>query len=106
MGFHKHTFPIRMIDAAEKPIEIVTGWANEDYTIGFHKVCTKRKSQTQWAATDLYSGTRIVTKKTRRECVEWIEQNEKKIKNTMEEPWYINRVREFKELIEKEMEEM
>ena len=44
MVFHKYKFPIRQIDAAEEPIKIVEGWVNDDYTIGFHKVCTKRKS--------------------------------------------------------------
>lgn len=106
MGFRKHTFPIRLIDKAEKPIKIVSGWVNDDYTIGFHKICTKRQGWTKWAATDLYSGTCITIQKTRRECVEWIENNKELIEKTMNEPWYIQRVMEFKKLLEKEMEEM
>ena len=106
MGFRKHTFPIRLIDKAEKPIKIVSGWANDDYTIGFHKICTKRKSWEKWAATDLYTGTYLTIQKTRRECVEWIENNQKIIAEKTAEPFYTQRVMEFKKLLEAEMEEM
>lgn len=102
MGFHKHTFPIRMIDAAEKPIEIVTGWTNEDYTIGFHKVYKGKK----WAATDLYTGTYYTVQETRQKCMDWIAANQDTIKEKMESPAYIQRVMEFKTLLEKEKEDL
>ena len=106
MGFHKYEFPIRQIDAAEEPIKIVKGWANDDYTIGFHKVCTKRKSWEQWAATDLYTGTYITVQKTRQKCLDWIAENQKIVAEKMQEPFYTQRVMEFRELIKKELEEM
>lgn len=106
MGFHKHTFPIRQIAETEKPIEIVTGWANEDYTIGFHKVYTGRKSWEQWAATDLYTGTYLTIQKTRQKCLDWIAENQKLIKERKEHPFYAQRVMEFKVLLEKEREEL
>lgn len=106
MGFHKHTFPIRLIDKAEKPIKIVNGWANDDFTIGFHKVFTKRKSWQQWAATDLYTGTCITIQKTRTECLKWIVEHQDVINDAMEQPWYLQRVFEYKQLLEKEREEM
>lgn len=99
MGFHKHTFPIRMIAAAPNAIEIVSGWVNEDYTIGFHKI----RNGKAWAATDVYSGTRIYTGKTRKECAEWIKQNQERIDNCMSEFRYINLVMQFRELIRKEL---
>lgn len=106
MGFHKHIFPIRMIDAYGERfgtlIEVVTGWANEDYTIGFHKV----RNGKAWAATDVYSGMRIVTKPTRRECFEWVEQNKNKISNKMSDLLYYQRVMEFRDLLRAEKERL
>lgn len=106
MGFHKHSFPIRMIDSYKKRngtvIEVVKGWSNEDYTIGFHKV----KNGKAWAASDCFSGMRIVTKPTRKECAEWIETNKDLITKKMETLQYVQRVLEFKELLQKEMERL
>lgn len=99
MGFHKHTFPIRMIDAAPNSIEVVTGWANEDYTVGFYKV----RNGKAWAATDLYSGMRICTCETRKACVEWCEQNEQKINERIDAPEYVWRVAQFRILLEEEL---
>lgn len=99
MGFTRHTFPIRMIDGWERPIEIVSGWRYGDF--GFHKGIKGR-----WIATDLYSGTRICTGQTRKECLEKIENNMKRIEQRYEEPSYIQKVMEFKELLKKESEEM
>lgn len=99
MGFHKYTFPIRMIDAAPNPIEVVTGWRIEDTDIGFHKV----RNGKAWAATDLFSGMRICTCETRKACVEWCEKNKQKIEDRRNEPEYVWRVTQFKTILEEEL---
>ena len=102
MGFHKYTFPIRQIEATGEPIKVVTGWTNEDYTIGFHKVYKDKR----WAATDLYTGTYYTIQDTRQKCLDWIAAHQDVVKEKMESPAYIQRVMEFKRLLEKEMEEL
>lgn len=106
MKFHKFTFPIRMIDAYCKRedvfVEVVTGWANEDYTIGFHKV----RNGKAWAASDLVSGLRICTFETRKACAEWVEKNARFIEDKRCDPVYIKRVMEFKERLIAEKESM
>lgn len=102
MGFYKHAFPIRMIDAAPNTVEIVTGWRLEGTYIGFHKV----RNGKAWAATDLYSGMRICTCETRKACVEWCEQNRQRINNRMNEPEYVWRVTQFRILLEEELKKL
>ena len=99
MGFTKYTFPIRMIDAAPNPIEVVSGWRLDD--IGFHHSLHGKN----WVAVDLFSGMRICSYKTRKECAAWCEQNFQKLEEIMTEPWYIQRVMEFRELIIHELKE-
>lgn len=94
MGFHKYTFPIRMIDTCNEPVMIVSGWTNDNYTIGFHKNIKK-----EWVATDLYSGTYICTASTRKACFEWIEKNEGRITSNMKTLNYLYKVIQFRELL-------
>lgn len=100
MGFHKYSFPIRLVETADADLEVVTGWANDDYTLGFHK------SYKGWTATDLVSGLRICYCETRKGCLEWIVKNEKKVEERREDPVYIMRVMEFRDLIKKELERL
>lgn len=100
MGFHKYSFPIRMIDTYETPIKVVTGWVNEDYSIGFHKI----RDGKAWVATDICTGTRFCTATTRKGCVEWINKNEQRIIKKREELSYIQRVLDFKEILKKELD--
>ena len=99
MSFHKHIFPIRLNERAKNPLKIVTGWSNEDYTIGFHN------SGKCWVATDLCSGTQICYFRTRKECAEWAESHKEKIENRRLDPIYIQYVMEFREIIKKELKE-
>jgi len=95
MSFHKHIFPIRTI--LEDPIKIVKGWRMDGTEIGFHK------DGRYWVATDLYSGLRICKAETRRACVEWIENHRWEISDKMQEPWYAQKVCEFRDLLKTEM---
>lgn len=100
MRFTKHTFPIRMIDAAPNPIEIVSGWRLGE--IGFHRSSNGKA----WIASDLMSGMRICTGATRKECAAWCEENAQKIEDRKLEPFYIQRVMEFRDLLRKELENL
>lgn len=95
MGFHKYLFLTRMIEQYPNAVVAVTGWANEDYTIGFHKIMNGKA----WAATDIFSGLRICKGKTRKECVEWVLNNKNRIEERMKEEEYQERVREFQFLL-------
>jgi hypothetical protein len=88
-----------MVAAAPNPIEIVSGWRYEDF--GFHKINNK-----YWAATDLYTGTRICKSTTRKGCLALIESNKNLIDRRRNEPLYTQRVIEFKELIKEELEKL
>lgn len=98
MRFHKGIFPIRMIEGYDIPVDVVSGWINEDNTIGFHKISKG------WAATDLDSGLRIYKAKTRKDCAEWINAQEDKIEQRKLETLYFQRVVEFREILRKELE--
>lgn len=97
MGFHKHSFYIYLVPAAQDKfgtrLEKVNGWANENYTIGFHK------NGKIWNATDLKSGVLICTFLTRKECAEWIVENKQKIEDAYKTEKYKQYVNEFNELI-------
>lgn len=99
MPFHKHTFPIRTINP-DAPIEIKRGWRLDNSEYGFHNMGKF------WVATELYSGLRICKQETRKACLEWIIENEDKIRNRMEEPLYAQRVCEFRELLRKERDKL
>lgn len=97
-NYHQHRFPIRNI--CDPEIEIVQGWADTTYTFGFHKNVNGK-----WTITDLYTGTRIVSRGTRDACLDWVYDNWKKIEDAMQEPWYIQRVIEFRNMLKKELGE-
>ena len=90
MGFHHLTYPIITLPSRERRltencafpcIEMRKGWTDETYTYGFFN------TGKMFVATDLRSGRWIVRKKTRKECVAWIEENKElleKKKNTQE----------------------
>lgn len=99
MGFHKHTFVIRTIPIAGREIDYKTGWANEDYTVGFAKTLNGKA----WTATDIASGLSICVFPTRQACLDWIDEHAEMIAERMTEPAYVQRVMEFKILLEKEM---
>lgn len=102
MGFRKATIALQMIDAAENAIEYASGWLSEDGTIGFHHTSNGKR----WVATDIASGARICTGATRKECAAWCEENAQKIENRKSEPFYIQRVMEFRDLLRKELENL
>lgn len=102
MGFHKHKFPIRKIETCPEPIEVVSGWANDDYTYGFYRTSAKGR----WIATDLESGTLICSGRIREDCVKWIKDNADKIEQKKLEPSYVQRVMEFRELLRQELDKL
>ena len=102
MHFHKLIFPIRMITTAPRPVELVSGWRLDGTNIGFYRSSNGR----MWIASDLISGTRICKFPTRRKCVEWCIENRKKINNRMNTAFYIQRVKEFRLLLEDELEDL
>lgn len=85
MRFHKGSFYIQKYDnyTDSKNIykfegyvfEKVTGWIDETGEYGFHK-----SSPTVWKATDLKTGTAIVSYPTRKECAAFIEGKQEEIK--------------------------
>lgn len=96
MRFHKGSFPIETVDPKKK-IVVVIGWIDEDSVYGFYRYGKV------WKATDLMSGTLIVTEVTRKACVEWIEGNFDRIdekKNTFE---YREMVESFRILLKEEL---
>lgn len=72
MGFHKGSFKIT---SKSKGFIEKTGWIDETGTYGFYSFRRPSGNTFLWVATDLSSGLRITTAKTRKECVEWIEKN-------------------------------
>ena len=99
MKFHKDCFPIQGQYNLPERIKVVEGWVEETNTYGFYKWGKV------WKATDLMSGTLIITMPTRKACVEWIEENLERIEKTKETQSYRIKVDDFKILIEKELEE-
>lgn len=95
--FEKAAFPIRNRQGIEPQIEVVQGWRT--LTLGFHKI----RNGKEWAATDLYSGTRICTGKTRQACLVWISQNKERIEEEFEKPTYIQKVVEFRDMLREEL---
>jgi hypothetical protein len=104
MIFHKGTFNIQVITVVEnlKPTEFglreVEGWIDNTNTYGFHKKVTPKGKVLGWAATDLASGSRIVTRKTRKECADWIENNIGTISIQKDTSDYTTIVERFREL--------
>lgn len=102
MGYYKMFVPIRMILTSEVPYEIVCGWGTTRYEgVAFHRVNSK-----YWGATDLYSGTRIHTAKTRKECLDWVLSHRDVIENKRKEPSYLQLCMEFKDILIKAKEEL
>lgn len=104
MNFHRGTFNIQIITAVEnlKPVDFgleeVEGWIDNTNTYGFYKKVTPKGKVLSWVATDLASGTRIISGKTRKECADWIENNISNIINKKNTSNYTTVVERFKEL--------
>ena len=81
MKFTKGSFYIQQIPEAENKFELRSGWISGDY--GFYK------SGKIWSATDIASGMLIYRATTRRECVEFIENNVDKIEKAKTQEKYI-----------------
>lgn len=98
MKFHKGAFKIQMNERLDYEIRDVSGWIDETGAYGFHK------NGNHWVATDIASGTLIVSAPTRKACVEWIDENQERIIKDKEMWKYkINRGR-FIQKLEKEKE--
>lgn len=104
VNFHKGSFDIQIITKIEnlKPTEFglkkVEGWIDNTNTYGFYKKVTPKGKVLSWVATDLTSGTRIVSGKTRKECADWIENNISTISTQKNTSNYTTVVERFKEL--------
>lgn len=98
-NYHRHTFPIRNI--VEPELEVVYGWIDSTGLFGFHKNVNGK-----WNATDLYTGTCIVTRGTRDVCLDWIYENWERIEAAQQEPFYIQRVLEFRNMLKNGLEEL
>ncbi len=90
MKFSKGSFPIQNIPAMRERIWVVSGWIDSTNTYGFYKYGKV------WKATDLVSGTLVVTQPTRKACAEWIEAHEKDIVEKKETYDYRLRVESFR----------
>lgn len=90
MKFSKDFFPIQMIPAAKEKVQVVGGWIDSTNTYGFYKY------NKVWKATDLVSGTLVVTQPTRKACAEWIETHEKDIVEKKETYDYRLKVESFR----------
>ena len=90
----KNLFPIQMIPASKEGIKIVHGYIDGAY--GFYK------EKLYWIATDLLSGCSICKAKTRKACVEWIEQNSDLLSRAKQERSYHEKVLNFYKLLKKE----
>lgn len=100
-NYRKLMFPIRMDkNSCNHEIEVVDGWTTGE-SLGLHKNILGK-----WVLTDLFTGTRIVVRGTRDACIDWYKENSKMVYDTMQEPWYIQRVMEFRALLEKERKEI
>ena len=98
MKFHKGAFKIQMNERLNYEIRDVSGWIDETGVYGFHK------NGNHWVATDIASGVLIVSAPTRKACVEWIDENQKRIAEAKDTWKYkINRGR-FIQKLEKEKE--
>lgn len=84
MSYHKKNFLIQ----GHTEVREVTGWVDETNTYGFHKIEKTSGTLLYWVATDLKSGARITQGKTRKECVEWIENNKELIDKLREKEEY------------------
>lgn len=73
MKFHKGAFKIQMNERLDHEIRDVSGWIDETGAYGFHK------NGNHWVATDIASGTLIVSALTRKACVKWIDENQERI---------------------------
>lgn len=93
MKFHKSCFPIQGHHYMPEKIKVVEGWIEESNTYGFYKYGKV------WKATDLMSGTLIITLPTRKACGEWIEENLTRIEEAKKTQKYRIKVDNFKLLI-------
>ena len=75
MKLKKATFTIQLIDGAPQKFLEVEGYIDETNRFGFHHTETKK----WWVATDLASGMLITRAKTRKECVDFVENHLGKI---------------------------
>jgi hypothetical protein len=95
MGFHKKTYFIAMIPAyVERTghrLEHRTGWTNEGHNFGFFN------NGGSWTATDLRTGRVIVTERTRKACVEWIEAHADKLEAKFATKEYAQWVADFEQ---------
>ena len=73
MKFHKGSFLVQLNYLCPRRLDYVSGWIDETNTYGFYK------HNKNWKATDLKSGTRIITLPTRKGCAEWIESHQDEI---------------------------
>lgn len=97
MKFHKGKFYLSIFPFKSEGrfqidkivFELVEGWVDETNTIGFHKTIKGK-----WVATDIPSGIRITTGKTRKECAEFIETNQDKLIGARNGDFVVNAVLE------------
>ncbi len=85
MGFHKGSFKIS--SKSEGFIE-KTGWIDETNTYGFYSFRRPSGTTMLWVVTDLASGLRVKTAKTRKECAAWVEDNADLIEFQKKKPEY------------------
>lgn len=90
MKFLKGSFPIQNIPAMRERIWVVSGWVDSTNTYGFYKYGKV------WKATDLVSGTLVVTQPTRKACAEWIETHGSNIAEKKETYDYRLKVESFR----------
>lgn len=94
MSFHRKAFLIQ----EHTGVKEIKSWVDETYTYGFHKVERVSGTLMWWVATDLQSGARIAKGRTRKECVDWIEQNKDKLDKLRQKDEYKQVVQNFERL--------
>lgn len=94
MSNHKKYFLIQ----EHTGVREIKSWVDETYTYGFHKIERASGTLMWWVATDLQSGARIAKGRTRKECIEWIEQNEDKLDKLRQKEEYKQVVQNFERL--------
>lgn len=81
MAFHKEKFYIALFKPEEEPIvdninfRLVEGWVDDEGNLGYYK-----PKRDKWFLTDLSSGVKLYSGKTRKECFEFSQANQDKIK--------------------------
>ncbi len=99
--FHKGSFLIRIVPKNEKNFVTVTGWISDDGRYGYYKGVVGKdkiyseKSNATWTATDIATGYKLCSFKTRKECAEWVEISEAKIEKKRNEKGYNELVKDL-----------